>query len=128
MNKHINQVLIVIKSLLQDRGMFSIYFIMALIAVVNVLYIIITLRPSDLQLVSHYTAFGPTHLYRANWLDQSKTIFISLSILIFHILISQTVLIKISRPLAKFIAWSGVFILIFVLINSSLIINVWSPK
>ena len=101
---------------------------MLILAMINIIYIFVVLRPSELQLVSHYTAFGTTHLYRASWIDQLKTIFVSITVLVFHFLLSKTILEKISRPLAKVVAWSGIIILIFIFINSSLIINVWSPK
>lgn len=128
MNKYIKQLIAQIIKLSEDRGLFAIYFTMATVALITAIYILFTLRPSDLQLVSHYTAFGSTHLYRANWIDQYKTILISIAILVFHILIARVVADKISRSLAKVIAWAGVIILIFNLINSILILNVWSPK
>lgn len=128
MKKRIKQATKVLLQLSEDRGMFSIYILMLIIAMVNIIYIFVVLRPSELQLVSHYTAFGTTHLYRASWIDQSKTIFVSITVLVFHFLLSKIILEKISRPLAKVVAWSGVIILIFIFINSSLIINVWSPK
>lgn len=128
MKKYIKHAISVIKNLSNDRGLFSIYLLMAIIVSINVIYIVLTVRPSELQLVSHYTAFGTTHLYRANWLDQTKTIFISITVLLFHIYFSQMSLEKISRPISKVISWAGVLILVFIFINSSLLINVWSPK
>lgn len=128
MKKRIKQATKELLQLSEDREMFSIYILMLIFAMVNIIYIFVVLRPSELQLVSHYTAFGTTHLYRASWIDQSKTIFISITVLVFHFLLSRTISEKISRPLAKLVAWSGVIILIFIFINSSLIINVWSPK
>ncbi|MEO7905132.1 MAG: hypothetical protein ABIR91_05065 [Candidatus Saccharimonadales bacterium] len=31
------------------------------------LYVVLTLRPSDLQVAVHYSAFGNTHFYREKW-------------------------------------------------------------
>lgn len=128
MKKYLNKFKKAVKKLSEDRGLFLIYLLMFFITVFNVIYALTTVKPSDLQLVSHYTAFGTTHLYRANWLDQTKNIFFSVAVLVFHVIFAQLALVKISRPIAKLIATAGVLILLFALVNSILIINIWSPR
>lgn len=127
MKKYIHKIKELYKKLSLDRGMFMLYAAIILISIASISYVLINVRPSDLQLVSHYTAFGTTHLYRAIWINQETFFIMIATTAVLHIAIAQMMLEKVSRPIAQIVAWIGIALIIFTVINASLVINVWSP-
>jgi hypothetical protein len=127
MKEQINKINLTLKSLLQDRGMFMLYLTTVVIAIIGIVYVLVNVKPSELQLVSHYTAFGTTHLYRSYWFNQFGFVAMIAAAAFLHILVAQMMFEKVSRPIAQIVSWTGIAIILFVLINASLIINVWSP-
>jgi hypothetical protein len=127
MKEQINKIKIISRTLLEDRGMFSLYVAILILSTASIAYVILSVKPSELQLVSHYTAFGSTHLYRSFWFNQESFVTMIASVAILHILIAQMMFEKVSKPIAQIVAWTGIVIILFVLINASLVINVWSP-
>jgi len=41
--------------------------VLVLMGLAYCIYVGVSLRPSDLQVAVHYTAFGPTGFYREKW-------------------------------------------------------------
>jgi hypothetical protein len=56
-----------IKPVLADRLMTALLFVFILACIVYCVYVGVSLRPSDLQVAVHYTAFGETSFYRDKW-------------------------------------------------------------
>lgn len=55
------------KTLLADRSMLTLLGVFLLGSIAYVLYVSLSLRPSDLQLGVRYTAYGETNFYRDQW-------------------------------------------------------------
>jgi hypothetical protein len=92
-----------------------------------VAYILVTVRPSELQLVTHYTAYGVTHLYRDQWFYLLGFAGFGILVALLHISLAIKLYITKGHPLAIMFAWLGIGILIFAWITAFSIINVWSP-
>ena len=90
-------------------------------------YILIAVRPSELQLVTHYTAYGVTHLYRNQWFYLLSFGAFAILVAFLHISLAIKLYITKGHPLAIMFAWMGIGILIFAWVTSFSIINVWSP-
>jgi hypothetical protein len=88
---------------------------------------VLTVRPSDLQLVTHYTAFGVTHLYRDQWFYLFSFIGFAVLVAFLHISIAIKVYTTKGHPLAVMFLWLGIGIIMFAWITAISIINVWSP-
>lgn len=116
-----------IKELLTNRYLTTLSVILILLTVAFVIYIAITVRPSDLQLVTHYTAFGVTHLYRDQWFYLLSFIGFAILMAFLHIAIAIKIYITKGHPLAIMFLWLGIGILVFAWITAISIINVWSP-
>lgn len=56
-----------LKLILADRLMTVLLLLLALASIVYCIYVGVSLRPSDLQVAVHYTAFGDTAFYREKW-------------------------------------------------------------
>jgi len=116
-----------VKELLTNRYLTVLCAVIVLLAVSLGIYIGVKVHPSDLQLVTHYTAFGVTHLYRDQWFYLLSFIGFGILTAFFHIAISLKLYLTKGHPLAIAFAWLGVGVLVFAWITAMSIINVWSP-
>jgi len=115
------------KELITNRYLTVLSSILVLLAVAFVVYIIIAVRPSELQLVTHYTAFGVTHLYRDQWFYLFTFGIFALMVAFFHIALAVKIYLTKGHPLAIMVAWLGIGIIVFTWITALSLINVWSP-
>ncbi len=116
-----------VKELLTNRYLTVLSIIIVLLAVSLSIYIAVRVQPSDLQLVTHYTAFGVTHLYRDQWFYLLSFIGFALLSAFFHIAIALKLYLTKGHPLAIMFAWLGIGVLLFAWVTAMSIINVWSP-
>lgn len=56
-----------IKMILADRLATALILLLIIVCLAYSLYVGFSLRPSDLQVAVHYTAFGETNFYREKW-------------------------------------------------------------
>ena len=96
------------KELLTNRHLTVLSIVIVLLALSLSIYIAIRVSPSDLQLVTHYTAFGVTHLYRDQWFYLLTFIGFALLTAFFHIAISLKIYLTKGHPLAVMFAWLGI--------------------
>ncbi|OYX42065.1 hypothetical protein B7Y94_04165 [Candidatus Saccharibacteria bacterium 32-49-12] len=123
----LNKITTSLKQLFTNRYLTTLAIVMILLALANLIYIVLTVQPSELQLVAHYTAFGITNLYRDQWIYLWGFGLFGLLVAFFHIGLSIKVYIAKGHPLALMIAWLGIAIIVFAWIMAFSIINVWSP-
>lgn len=98
-----------------------------LLALSFVIYIGLNVRPSELQLVSHYSAFGVTHLYRDQWFYLLNFGVFGLFASIIHVIIAVKIFIVKGSSLAILFAWLGIVIILLAWITSFAVLNVWYP-
>lgn len=116
-----------IKELSTNRYLTVLSIILVLLSVAFITYISFTVRPSDLQLVTHYTAFGVTHLYRDQWFYLFTFVGFAVLVAFLHVAIAIKVFITKGHPLAVMFLWLGIGVILFAWITAISIINVWSP-
>ena len=56
-----------IKNFLRDRTMVVLSSALIVLGVLYIVFVVIAMEPSDLQVATRYTAFGDTHFYRNKW-------------------------------------------------------------
>lgn len=122
-----NAIVQSLKELITNRYMTTLSIVLVLLTVAFVIYIAVTVRPSELQLVTHYTAFGVTHLYRDQWFYLLSFAVFGLLVAFMHIAIAIKIYITKGHPLAIMLLWLGIGIVLFAWVTSIAIINVWSP-
>lgn len=123
----IEKITLAFKELTTNRALTVLSIVMTVMALAFCVYLLIEVRPSELQLVTHYTAFGVTQLYRDQWFYLLTFGGFALMAAFFHIALSIKVYIAKGHPLALLIAWLGVAVIAFAWIMAFSIINVWSP-
>ncbi len=116
-----------LKELITNRYLTVLSAVLLLLTVAFVIYIAVTVRPSELQLVTHYTAYGVTHLYRDQWFYLLAFAGFAILVAIMHITIALKIFLTKGHPLAIMFAWMGIGIIVFAWLTSFSIINVWSP-
>lgn len=115
------------KELITNRYLTVLVGVTLVLALAFLVYIILVVRPSELQLVTHYTAFGVTHLYRDQWFYLLAFGGFAVLVTFFHIALSLKLYLTKGHPLAIMFAWMGIGIIIFAWVTAFSIINVWSP-
>ncbi|MES2631146.1 MAG: hypothetical protein V4611_04260 [Patescibacteria group bacterium] len=115
------------KELITNRYLTVLSLVTVVLAIAFVIYISVVVRPSELQLVTHYTAYGVTHLYRDQWFYLLGFGAFAIIVAFLNIGISLKVFLTKGHPLAIMFAWFGIGIIVFAWLTSFSIINVWSP-
>lgn len=119
-----NAIITSYKELITNRYLTTLSIVLILLAVAFVLYIALAVRPSELQQVTHYTAFGVTHLYRDQWFYLLGFGAFAVIVAFLHITIAIKIYITKGHPLAIMFAWLGIGILIFAWLTSLWLINI----
>ena len=115
------------KELITNRYLTVLSLVTIVLAIAFVIYIAVVVRPSELQLVTHYTAYGLTHLYRDQWFYLLGFGAFAVIAAFLNVAISLKVYLTKGHPLAIMFAWFGIGIIVFAWLTSFSIINVWSP-
>ncbi len=121
-----NSIITSFKELITNRYLTILCGVIVLLAIGFMLYIFLTVRPSELQQVTHYTAFGVTHLYRDQWFYLLGFAGFALLTAFLHIAIAVKIYITKGHPLALMFAWLGIGVLIFGWLTSIWLINILS--
>ncbi len=116
-----------LKELITNRYLTTLTVVLLVLTVLFVAYILLAVRPSELQLVTHYTAYGVTHLYRNQWWYLLGFAAFGILVAFFHIALAIKLYVTKGHPLAIMFAWLGIGIILFAWLTSASIINVWSP-
>lgn len=112
-------------SLVADRYLLVLSGFLALLAISFCVYIAVMVHPSDLQLVSHCSAFGLTHLYRDQWYYLLSFGVFGLFAASLHIVLSVKLLMIKGHSLAILFAWLGIAMLILAWITAYAVINIY---
>jgi hypothetical protein len=115
------------KELTTNRYLTVLTIINLALVLLFIVYILLNVRPSELQLVTHYTAYGVTHLYRDQWYYLFTFAGFALLVVFLHTAISLKVFLTKGHPLAIMFAWIGIGITVLAWVTAFSIINVWSP-
>lgn len=115
------------KELITNRYLTVLAVVTVILALGLLAYILLVVRPSELQLVTHYTAFGVTKLYRDQWFYLLSFGLFGIIVAFLHIALSIKIYITKGHPLALLCAWMGIAVIVFAWVMSFSIVNVWSP-
>lgn len=116
-----------IKELLSHRVLTVLSIITLLLAISCVVYIGIAVHPSEVPLVTHYTAYGVAHLYRDQWFYLlTFGVFAVVSALV-HISLTAKMSILKGKDMALLVAWLGIGVQVFAIVMATALITIWSP-
>lgn len=105
------------KHIIGNRSLLISCLVLAVVALMGVIYMLISLHASDLKVVTHYSAFGLTHFYRDQWLYYVNFIVFVIAVAVFGIILSSKLAAKERPQLAVLYVWLSVITICFMLIN-----------
>lgn len=117
-----------LRLLVANRYLLVLTAVMVLLALGFAVYVALSVRPSELQLVSHYSAFGVTQLYRDQWFYLLTFGLFGLLVAAIHGTLALKLLIVKGHSLAIACAWLGIAMILFAWTTAIAVINVWSPS
>ena len=117
-----------LRQLVAHRYLLVLNAVIVLLALAFAVYVAVSVRPSELQLVSHYSAFGVTHLYRDQWFYLLAFGLFGLFAAAIHGALSVKLLVVKGPSLAVAFAWIGIFTILMAWVTAAAVINVWSPS
>lgn len=116
-----------LRLLITDRYLLFLCSGLLLLSIAFAIYVGLSVRPSELQLVSHYSAFGVTHLYRNQWYYLLGFGAFGALVAVIHSALAMKLFEIKGRSLAILFAWLGVAIVLLAWITTAAVISVWTP-
>jgi hypothetical protein len=101
-----------IKLILADRLLAALLFLFLLFVTAYCIYIGVSLRPSDLQVAVHYSAFGETGFYRDKWYYFINFIVFGVILAITHVVLTVKLFIQGRRALALSFVWFSLLLIV----------------
>lgn len=112
-----------LKTLFADRYLSVLLSALILLALIFSLNIGLSIHPSYVQQVSHYSAFGITQFYRDQWFYIFVFVTFGIVAAVLHVIISVKLLVVKGHSLAVMFAWIGIGIILFSWITSLALLN-----
>lgn len=116
-----------VKQLIANRYLLVLLIILIVLTLGFSITIGLSIRPSELQLISHYSAFGPTHLYRDQWFYLFTFVIFGLTVSSLHTIIAVKIMAIKGNALAVMYVWLGMGVILLGWITAVALLNVWAP-
>lgn len=101
-----------IKPILADRLMAVLMILFILICLAYCIYVGVSLRPSDLQVAVHYSAYGETSFYRDKWYYLITFIAFAILQAVMHTALIVKIYLQGRRQLALLFTWLSLLLII----------------
>lgn len=119
-----NNIIRSIKLILADRPITILLIGLVAASLLYCLYVGLSLRPSDLQVAVHYTAYGETNFYREKWYYLLSFIGFGLIVATLNTAIAIKLYVLERRQLALFFIWMSFLVLAIGWILTSSVLRV----
>jgi hypothetical protein len=101
-----------LKTILEDRFLTVMIIILILLSLAYSIYVGASLRPSDLQVAVHYTAFGPTGFYRQQWYYLITFVVFGLLVAVMHTAVIVKMHTQGRRQMALLFGWISFLLIV----------------
>lgn len=101
-----------LRPIISDRYALVLTIILVLVGLVFMASIALSIRPTELQVVTHYTGFGLTNFYRDKWYYLISFVVFGLLFVVMHIAIACKLYVEKGRMLALGFLWFSVALLV----------------
>lgn len=113
-----------LKLILADRLVTVMLVVFILACAAYCIYVGVSLRPSDLQVAVHYTAFGGTSFYREKWYYLISFIMFGLILGVIHSILVVKLYVQERRQMAILFAWFSFLLLLIAWIITNSVLKV----
>lgn len=100
-----------VKAVLGDRLVAALLVLLLVLSIVYCVYVGVSLRPSDLQVAVHYTAYGSTSFYREKWYYLITFVVFGILVAVMHTVLVIKLYIQGRRQISLLFAWLSVFLI-----------------
>ena len=100
------------KDIVSDRQFITALAAVVVTSLIFSIYVAINLHPSELQVVTHYSAFGTTNFYRDKWFYLVGFIIFGIVNVLAYSALACKIFLHKGRELAVPFAWLGVLVAI----------------
>lgn len=97
-----------LKDLISDRYIFIMSIVLFVLSIICAINIGLSIIPSDIKIVSHYSAFGISNYYTDSWIYLINFVIFGIIVALLHIIISVKLLVAKSRSISIMFIWSGI--------------------
>jgi hypothetical protein len=101
-----------IKPILADRFVVALTFLFVLACLAYCAYVAVSLRPSDLQVAVHYTAFGETNFYREKWYYLINFIVLGILMAVIHTVLIVKLYLQGRRQITILFVWLSLLLVV----------------
>jgi hypothetical protein len=118
------------KRVVADRVLLILLGALILLAIIFAVIIGVMIHSSDLQLITHYSAFGISHIYRSQWFYLYVFVLFELVVAVLQTVLAVKLLVVKGRALAIMTAWSGIIIILLGFSTALSLLNLnaaWNP-
>lgn len=98
--------------------------VLVLMGLAYCIYVGVSLRPSDLQVAVHYTAFGPTGFYREKWYYLIAFVIFGLLVAVMHSILVVKLYIQGRRQIALLFAWMSLLLIVIAFFMTRAVLKV----
>lgn len=116
--------IISLKLILSDRLVTVLLLTFILACISYCIYVGVSLRPSDLQVAVHYTAFGETSFYREKWYYLLSFVIFGLTLAVVHSILIVKLYVQERRQIAILFAWFSFLLLLIAWIMTHSVLKV----
>jgi hypothetical protein len=113
-----------LKLILADRLMTVLLLTFVLACISYCIYVGVSLRPSDLQVAVHYSAFGETSFYREKWYYLLSFIIFGLILAAVHSILIVKLYVQERRQIAILFTWFSFLLLLIAWIMTHSVLKV----
>ena len=106
------QIITSVKDILQDRYLTVLLGVFFLLSIMLLVYLATAIHPTELQVVVHYTGFGPTNFYRDRWYYLLTFCVFIILMAVVHALLAYRIYNAKGRDLAIAFVWLSILIVV----------------
>lgn len=113
-----------ITHILADKGLLALAVAIVVMGIGYCLFVLSAIHPRDIQVATHYTAFGPTQIYKEKWYYLFNFVVFGLAMTLLHIGVMAKLIALDRLQLAKMFGWLTIFTFILVIIITNSILTI----
>lgn len=116
-----------VKRLVQDRAVMATFGVLILLSVVCAIYFAVRVRPSDIQVYTHYTSYGGVNFYASQWYYALAYSLFFIMIAACHTAIGAKLYTLKSRQFTLYFGWFSIGVVLIAAANFLHIVKVAFP-
>lgn len=116
-----------LRHIAKDRAFIGVFALLAVLCIVLSIYFGLRIKPSDIQVATHYTSYGGVNFYTSQWWYALSFVLFFVVIAVAHLSIALKLYSLKGRQLALGFGWFSLGLVAFAGVTLTYILNVAFP-